>query len=213
MINAQEEERARIARDLHDDLSQQLASVSIMLSGLKRKVRKPDSALEVEQTINTLKSRTAAAAESVRTLSHELHPAVLEHAGLITALRRHCAEVETLHDVKVRFCGTGEALESLNPDVALCLFRVTQEALTNAVRHGRAGAIRVELMWTPEATDLRIIDDGIGFVPGERAGSGLGLRSIEERVRLSLGAVTLESQIGKGTTLWVRIPHPASGSP
>ena len=96
--------------------------------------------------------------------------------------------------------------------MALCLFRVTQEALTNAVRHARAGAIRVELTWTPEATDLRIIDDGIGFVPGERAGSGLGLRSIDERVRLNRGAVTLESQVGQGTALWVRIPHPAAGS-
>ena len=96
--------------------------------------------------------------------------------------------------------------------MALCLFRVTQEALTNAVRHARAGTIRVELTWTPEGTDLRIIDDGIGFVLGERAGSGLGLRSIDERVRLNRGAVTLESQVGQGTTLWVRIPHPAAGS-
>ena len=137
---------------------------------------------------------------------------MLEHAGLVPTLKRHCAEVEAHHDVKVWFRAAGEGLETLNPDVALCLFRVTQEALTNAVRHARAGAIRVELMWTPEATDLRIIDDGIGFVPGERAGSGLGLRSIDERVRLSRGAVTLESQIGQGTTLWVRIPHQASAS-
>ena len=184
-----------------------------MLSDLKRKVTKPGSALEIEQTIGTLQSRAATAAEAVRTLSHELHPSVLEHAGLVHALSRHCDEVEAHHHVKVSFHGEGDGLEALEPDVALCLFRVTQEALTNAVRHARAGAIRVELMSTPEATDLRIIDDGIGFVPGERAGSGLGLRSIDERVRLSLGAVTLESHIGKGTTLWVRIPHPAPGLP
>jgi signal transduction histidine kinase len=207
LINAQEEERTRIARDLHDDVSQQLASVSIMLSGLKRNVAKPGSALEVEQTISTLQDRAARAAEAVRTLSHELHPSVLEHAGLVSALRRHCAEVEAHHQVNVSFSGEAEDLETLKPDVALCLFRVTQEALTNAVRHARASAIRVELMWTPEATDLRIIDDGIGFVPGEHAGSGLGLRSIDERVRLSRGEVTLESQIGQGTTLRVRIPH------
>ncbi len=207
LINAQEEERTRIARDLHDDLSQQLASVSIMLSGLKRKVGKPDSALEVEQTISALQDRAATAAEAVRTLSHELHPSVLEHAGLVSALRRHCAEVEAHHHVNVSFSGEAEDLETLKPDVALCLFRVTQEALTNAVRHARASAIRVEVTWTPEATDLRIIDDGIGFVPGEQAGSGLGLRSIDERVRLSRGAVTVESQIGQGTTLRVRIPN------
>lgn len=209
LISAQEEERTRIARDLHDDLSQQLASVSIMLSGLKRRVGKPGAAVEVEQTISMLQDRAATAAEAVRTLSHELHPGALEHAGLVSALERHCAEVQAHHDVTVRFHGAGEGLETLNPDVALCLFRVTQEALTNAVRHARARAIRVELTWTPEATDLRIVDDGVGFVPGERAGGGLGLRSIDERVRLSRGAVTLESHIGHGTTLSVRVPHPA----
>jgi len=207
LITAQEEERTRIARDLHDDLSQQLASVSIMLSGLKRKVAKPGSELEVEQENSTLQGRATAAAEAVRTLSHELHSGVLEHSGLVSALRHHCAEVEAHHHVKVSFDGEAEGLQTLKRDVALCLFRVTQEALTNAVRHARAGTIRVELIWTPETVDLRIIDDGIGFVPGERARSGLGLRSIDERVRLSRGAVTVESQIGQGTTLWVRIPH------
>jgi signal transduction histidine kinase len=208
LINAQEEERRRIARDLHDDLSQQLASVSIMLSGLKQKVGKPGSASEVEQTIRTLQDRAATAAGALRTLSHKLHPGVLEHAGLVAALRGHCAEVAAHHHVNVSFSAEGKELETVNPDVALCVFRVTQEALTNAVRHGRAGTIRVELLWTPDATDLRVIDDGIGFVPGERGGTGLGLRSIDERVRLSRGVATLESQIGHGTTLSVRIPHP-----
>jgi two-component system sensor histidine kinase UhpB len=166
--------------------------------------------LEVEQTISTLQNRTATAAEAVRTLSHELHPGVLEHAGLVPALTRHCAEVEAHHHVTVSFSGKGKGLKTLKPDVALCLFRVTQEALTNAIRHARARTVRVELTWIPDATDLRIIDDGIGFVPGGSAGSGLGLRSIDERVRLSRGVVTVESQIGHGTTLWVRIP--AAGS-
>ena len=207
LIKAQEEERTRIARDLHDDLSQQLASVSIMLSNLKRKVAKPGVAPEIEQTISTLQGRAATAAEAVRTLSHELHPGVLTYAGLVPALSRHCDDVQAHHHVNVSFSGEAEGLQDLEPGAALCLFRVTQEALTNAVRHARARAIRVELIQTPETVDLRISDDGTGFVPGERAGSGLGLRSIDERVRLSRGTVSLESAIGRGTTLSVRIPH------
>jgi len=126
LIHAQEEERTRIARDLHDDLSQQLASVSIMLSDLKRKVAKPGSTLEVEQTISTLQGRAATAAAAVRTLSHELHPGVLEYAGLVPALSRLCDEVEAHHHVKVSFHEEREGLDALEPDVALCLFRVTQ---------------------------------------------------------------------------------------
>ena len=208
LISAQEDERRRIARDLHDDLSQQLATVSIMLSGLKRKVAKPDAALEVEQSISALQDRAATAAGAVRTLSHKLHPSVMEHTGLVSALQRHCAEVAALHQVNVSFSAEGDGLEILNPDVTLCLFRVTQEALTNAARHARAGTIRVELKRTPDAIALRVLDDGIGFVPGERAGSGLGLRSIDERVRLCHGAATLESRVGHGTTVAVRIPLP-----
>jgi signal transduction histidine kinase len=208
LITAQEDERRRIARDLHDDLSQQLATVSIMLSVLKRKVAKPGAVSEVEQSITTLQDRAATAAGAVRTLSHRLHPSVMEHTGLVSALQRHCAEVAALHHVDVSFSAEGDGLETLNPDVTLCLFRVAQEALANAARHARAGTIRVELRRTPDTIALRVLDDGIGFVPGERAGSGLGLRSIDERVRLSHGAATLESRVGHGTTVSVRIPLP-----
>ena len=138
LINAQEDERARIARDLHDDLSQQLAGVAIMVSGLKRKVGKPGVESEVEQTFATLQERTAAAATAVRNLSHELHPGVLKHPGLTATLRGHCADIERHHQVTVTF-NPGDGLDSLDSDVALCLFRVVQEALTN-VRSARARA-------------------------------------------------------------------------
>jgi signal transduction histidine kinase len=209
LISAQEEERTRIARELHDDLSQQLGGLGIALSGLKRKIGKPGAEADIDRTVTTLQDRTVALAESVRNLSHELHPSVLEHVGLVATLRRHCADVEELHHLEVSFSAR-DNLDSLTPAVALCLFRVAQEALGNAARHARASTIRVELMTTHEGVELRVVDNGIGFVASERAGSGLGLRSIDERVRLTKGSVTIESRPGHGTDLLVRIPLAAS---
>jgi len=205
LINAQEDERARIARDLHDDLSQQLAGVALIVSGLKRKIGKPGLESEVEQMVATLQERTATAATAVRDLSHELHPGVLKHAGLTATLRGHCADCERHHRVTVVF-SPGDGLDSLDSDVALCLFRVVQEALTNALRHARARTIGVSVMATAGSVELNVVDDGVGFVAGERASSGLGLRSIHERVRFMHGHVSVDSRPGAGTKVQVRIP-------
>jgi signal transduction histidine kinase len=205
LIHAQEAERARLARELHDDLSQQLAGVGIMLSGLKRKIGRPDLQSDVDQAVRHLQQRTSALADSVRDLSHRLHPSVLEHSGLSAALQRHCADIERDHDLTVTF-STCVDVDSLNPEVALCLFRVAQEALSNAVRHARARQISVQVRTTTEGVELDVIDDGVGFVLRERAGNGLGLRSIEERVRITSGTVKVESQPGQGTKMQVRIP-------
>jgi len=137
-----------------------------------------------------------AGAISLRNLSHELHPSVLQHSGLVPTLRRHCADVEELHHLEVSFSAR-DNLDSLTPAVALCLFRVAQEALGNAARHARASTIRVELMTTHEGVELRVVDNGIGFVASERAGSGLGLRSIDERVRLTKGSVTQAARLAR----------------
>ena len=204
LIHAQEEERARIARDLHDDLGQQLAIVNVMLSGLNDKVGKPGSEPEVDQTLETLQDCTSALFDSVRNLSHELHPAVLEHLGLVAALRRHCSDIERLHHLSVTF-SAGDNLR-LQPDLALCLFRVAQETLTNSVRHGHARTIRVSLTTTANRVELNVVDDGVGFVAGERTKSGLGLRSIHERVRFMRGSVSVDSRPGEGTKVLVRIP-------
>ena len=199
LINAQEEERSRIARDLHDDLSQQLAGVSMMLSDI-------DSEPGASAAVQTLQDRVSALARNVRSLSHELHPSVLEHAGLVMTLRRHCAELAHRHRLEITFSAE-DNLDALGADAALCLFRVAQEALTNVVRHADAHTIGVQLTSTPDAVEMRVADDGVGFVVSERTRSGLGLRSIDERVRLANGHVTVESQPGQGTTLTVRIPR------
>lgn len=202
LISAQEEERSRIARDLHDDLSQQLAGVSMMLSDI-------DSETGGSAAVHTLQDRVSALARNVRSLSHELHPSVLEHAGLVMTLKRHCAELAHRHRLEIAFSADNEP-DALSADAALCLFRVAQEALTNVVRHSGAHALSVQLRSTPGAVEMRIVDDGVGFVVSERTRSGLGLRSIDERVRLANGHVTVESLPGQGTTLTVRIPRAAA---
>jgi len=209
LITVQEEERARIARDLHDDVSQQLAGVAIMLSRLRRKVSKPGSQLDVDGTVTSLEERASALAQAVRNISHELHPSMLQHAGLKAALQRHCADVADHHHLEAIF-SAGDHLDALTPEASLCLYRVAQEAITNVVRHARARTIRVHLRATNEGIELRVADDGIGFPVSERSGIGLGLRSIDERVRLNRGHVNVESRPGGGTSLLVTIPHPAA---
>ena len=209
LISVQEEERGRIARDLHDEVSQHLAGLAIMLSSLKRKVGKSGPDRDFDRAVATLQDRIITLTEKIRQLSHELHPSVLEHVGLVATLRRHCADIEAHHQIKVSF-SAGDGLDSLAPEEALCLFRVAQEAIANAVRHARARTILVQLTSTNEGVELRIDDDGIGFVASDRMRRGLGLRSIDERVRLIRGHVTVESRPGRGTNLLITIPQPAA---
>ena len=208
LISAQEEERGRIARDLHDDLGQQLALLSILMKGLEQQVGTSGSQAEVERTFGALHDQTDSLAYSLRNLSHELHPSVLEHGGLVPALKRHSAEVGLNHDTAVTFGAEGD-LHGLTPEAAMCIFRVAQEALANAIRHASARAIRVQLIGAGDAVELIVADDGVGFAAGERARSGLGLRSIDERVRLVRGRVDIESRPAHGTTVRVRLPRAA----
>ena len=186
--------------------------MAIIVSGLKRKIGKPGVESAVEQSCATLEERMAAAATAVRNLSHELHPGVLKHAGLTATLRSLCAGIERDHQLTVTF-NPGAGLDSLDSDVALCLFRVVQEALTNALRHARARTICVSVMTTAEGVELNVVDDGVGFIASERTKSGLGLRSIHERVRFMHGHVSVDSRPGAGTKVLVRIPISAAHQP
>jgi signal transduction histidine kinase len=202
LITAQEAERSRIARDLHDDVSQQLAGVAIMLSRLKRSLFPPPP--QVNETLTTLQERTTSLAETIRHLSHELHPGVLKHAGLVAALKQHCAEAEKHHHLTVTFKAT-DTLDAIDADTALCLYRIAQEALSNVIKHAQARAAIVELKRTTGDVALDVTDDGIGFV-ADGAATGLGLRSMEERVRLGRGTIRVISRPGHGTSLLVRLP-------
>jgi PAS domain S-box-containing protein len=208
LIVAQEAERTRIARDLHDDVSQQLAGISIALSNLKRHVGRQTEAEEQAQgALTSLQQRTIALAENVRFLSHDLHPGVLTHAGLVAALKGHCDELRRQHAVDVTF-RAGDDLGAIGPEAELCLYRVAQEVLRNTVRHAQASHATVLLVRSTASAELTITDDGKGFDSARTGGrtSGLGLLSINERVRLAGGTVRVMTELNKGTSVRVRIP-------
>jgi signal transduction histidine kinase/sugar lactone lactonase YvrE len=204
LLTAQEAERTRIARELHDDISQQLAALSIACSGLKRRL--PSEAAEAQQEVVRLQQQTIALSEAIRHLSHELHPGVLQHAGLVAALQGDCTEFGSQHGIDVTFHADA-GLEELPTDVALCLYRVAQEALHNMARHAGAHRAEVALTRRDDILELRIVDDGQGFdLAAARRHGGLGLISIDERVRLVQGGVQIVTEPRRGTELRVRVP-------
>ena len=210
LIIVQEAERSRIARELHDDVNQQLAGLSIALSNVKRRLQNGGDG-SVQEEISRLQQRTVALADVIRGLSHELHPGVLRHAGLVAALKGHCAEFGKLHAIEVTF-SAAEGLNGIPKDVALCLYRVAQEALRNIATHAGASKARVTLNPTEDGLELIIADDGRGFNFAEAEDrAGLGLISLEERVRLVGGSLTIDTEPQRGTRVQARIPLRGNG--
>jgi len=206
LIVAQEVERKRIARDLHDDINQQLAGLAIALSGLKRRLGTAAPGT-LEEAVTTLQQRTINLADSVRRLSHDLHPGVLQQIGLTAALESHCAEFQKQHGIEVIFFAE-EELNAIDPDAALCLFRAAQETLRNVAKHAGACHVQVALARDCDDLTLTIVDDGSGFDAAQvqGAGGGLGLLSIEERARLLHGSVRIDSGAARGTAVRIAIP-------
>ena len=205
LITAQEAERSRIASDLHDDVNQQLAGLSIALSNIKRQLQHGANA-NVQNELSRLQQRTIALADVIRNLSHELHPGVLQHAGLVAALRGHCAEFGTQHAIAVSLSAP-DGLDIIPHDMALCLYRVVQEALRNIAEHSGAHEARVTLRSSEDVLELIIADDGQGFdLATARGVGGLGLISLDERVRLIGGSLAISSQPQHGTELRVQVP-------
>jgi PAS domain S-box-containing protein len=201
LINTQEEERRRIARELHDDLSQQVAALSISISNLIRRIPASDS--DARDQSQRLHQRISGLAESIRHLSHDLHSPVLEHSGIAAALRSYCAEFTSLSHVTVSVSAE-EAFDDLSPATALCMYRITQEALRNVAKHSGASQAEVRLARSKECVRLMISDAGTGFSPDRAV--GLGLVSMKERARLVNGTFHIDSEINRGTTLTVSIP-------
>ena len=143
LITAQEAERSRIAGELHDDVNQQLAGLSIALSNVKRQLQNGGNAI-VQDEMTRLQQRTIDLADVIRNLSHELHPGVLQHAGLVAALKGHCAEFGRQHAIEVTL-SAADGLDGIPHDVALCLYRVAQEALHNVAAHAGARQAHVTL--------------------------------------------------------------------
>ncbi len=203
LIDAQEQERRRIARELHDDIGQRLALLTVKLEQLH--LGHSDLA-EVRNRIGELQVQASEIATDVQTLSHELHSTKLEYLGAVAAMRGHCQELGEQTKVKVDF--KSEDLASpLPPDISLCLFRVLQEALRNAVKHSGARHVEVGLWGTPNEVHLSVSDRGVGFdSEAAKRGRGLGLVSMEERLKLHKGRLSIESQPKLGTTIHARVP-------
>jgi signal transduction histidine kinase len=206
LIIAQEKERAWLAKELHDGLSQNLALLAVELDLLGQ--LPPKTADELTARTAELSAQTRALSGEVHRLSHGLHPAKLERLGLVAALGGLCREMEVAEQLTVRFQAQ-MVPRNLPEDVVLCLYRVAQEALWNVVKHSGATQAMVGLSGSADDIQLRIEDDGRGFDPGSPASyEGLGLLSMRERIGMVRGQIMLESGKGDGTTVWVRVPLP-----
>lgn len=204
LITAQEEERSRIARELHDDVSQQIGALSLALSNLKVRIE-ADGRGAAEQA-ERLHQKISQLSASIRQLSHELHPASLEYAGIAVALRSYCGEFSALSGLKVSLQVSGD-FDDVPPAAALCLYRVTQEALQNVAKHAATNQAEVHLVRTNGNLYLTVSDRGIGFDKQRaRASEGLGFLSMKERVGLVKGTLEIESEPGLGTTVRIHIP-------
>lgn len=204
LIAAQEAERKRIARDLHDDLSQKLALLSIDIDQLDRSLREQASD-DLSSRLQDISARAGEIASDVHGLSHQLHPSKLEMLGLSVATESFCREVSNQHDLSIAFAATNVP-RVVDPNVALCVFRIVQEAVHNVVKHSGARTASVRLVRTGDDLDLQIADSGQGFVPSERERTGLGLVSMRERVHYVGGTLMVHSALGRGTRIDVRIP-------
>lgn len=203
LIAAQEAERTRLARELHDDMGQRMAALSIALAGLKRGL---PQAPEIADRIGDLQERAGALSEDIHHLSHGLHPGVLRHAGLVAALRGAAHEFGGADGLEVRFSTDGE-IGTVPDGVALCLFRVAQEALHNVAKHAGARSATLVLSRSESGLVLTVADDGGGFeAAGLLRGAGLGLLNLEERVRFAGGTIEIRSDASRGTELRVAVP-------
>ena len=206
LLGEQEAERARIARELHDDINQQLAILSIELDGLRFDQLPVHSAKRVSEAMET----TQGISTSVRELSHRLHPSRLRLIGLVAALDGLRRDLSPPH-LPIAF-GHRDVPAEIDENVALCVFRVAQEALRNAVKHSAAAHIWIDLTGGPSSVALTITDDGKGFDVNSPSNAGLGLISMRERVESVGGVLEIDATPASGTSLKVTVPIQASES-
>jgi PAS domain S-box-containing protein len=203
LIEAQEQERTRIARELHDDIVQRLALLAIRLEQVQQS--SPDVPAEVHTRLDELRNQTSEIANDIQNLSHELHSAKLEYLGLAAAMKGFCKEFGERQNVEVDY-KTHDLPSALPPDFSLCFFRVLQEALRNAAKHSGTRHFEVRLWGTPGEIHLTVRDSGAGFDSATaKEGRGLGLISMEERLKLLNGKFSIESEPQRGTTIYAHL--------
>jgi PAS domain S-box-containing protein len=204
LLEAQEQERARIARELHDDINQRLALLSVEIDRMKEVA--PVTYGELRSRMDELRKRTSEISAVVQSLSHELHSSKLEYLGLVSAMKGFCKEFGGKHKVEIDF--SSEGIQSdVPPEISLCLFRVMQEGLRNALKHSGVKFFEVKLDGLPTEIYLTVRDSGKGFEPElAKDTPGLGLVSMQERVRLVKGTILITSKPLSGTQINVRVP-------
>ena len=208
LITAHEDERRLLARELHDDLSQRLARLAIDTSYV---TTHPGTAT-AKQVLEGLHPELVRISKDVHDLSYRLHPSLIDDLGLGTALETECERARRLTDAKIS-AGIATISTDIPPDKLLCIYRIAQESLQNAIRHARARNIEVMLDDDGQALELTVRDDGVGFDPSvERGKPSLGLLSMSERALLAGGSLDIESQPQRGSVVKVVVPYRAKAA-
>jgi signal transduction histidine kinase len=203
LIEAHEEERRWIGRELHDDINQRIALLSIELD---RWNQSAGSSADIHDHIRRISQRLVEIGEDIQALSHRLHSSKLEYLGIVVAAQSFCRELSEQYKVQISFSHS-EIPRNLPKEIALCLFRVLQESLQNAVKHSGAQEFTVEFRGRRGELQLSVIDAGRGFNLEDVANpTGLGLISMQQRLQLVNGELSIVSEVGRGTAIYARVP-------
>lgn len=201
LMTAQDDERRRIARDLHDDLSQQLAFLAMDLG---RAGMNP-AAQRMASELRPLQLRAAEISQAVRRISHELHPSVLDDIGLEAALEQYCEEFEQRSGIATHFTSRNVP-ESLRPEVARSIYHIAQECLHNVSKHARTAEVSVTLEFADNLLRLLVKDQGVGLRVDRPGTKGIGFVAMKERANLVNGRLSIQSETGAGTEVSVEVP-------
>jgi len=204
LINAQEQERMRLARELHDDFSQRLAILANELETIAEMTK--DSATEASRRLHELWNLASEIGADLHSFSHRLHSSRLETLGLGASVDSYCKEFAQKHGIEIDLA-CEQLPKPIPSETTLCLFRILQEALRNAMKHSRASRVEVKLKRDGEATSLTVSDNGVGFEPSQNyASHGIGIHSMRERARMLGGTFEVRSQPRRGTQIAVTVP-------
>jgi len=204
LINAQEKERSRLARELHDDFSQRLALLAIDLESVAEMIL--DSPAAASKRVHELWGEVSEIGADLHSLSHRLHSTTLESLGLVAGVDSYCKEIARKQGLQIDVVHE-DMPKPIHPEISLCLFRIVQETLRNVSKHSRASRVEVRLKGSSEAIWLTLRDNGIGFdLSKNHTSGGIGIQSMNERARMIGGTFQVESAPMRGTQITVKVP-------